>query len=133
MQASITLYSVLIRVIAVIGDAYTDRITVASNAVIPVQQSARVQTSNSDNNDSKQHYHLRQRRRLQSSASSVNVLSTVQHIQGLQRADTVSTLLLSGDVLLGTTADTSTNGLTIETGIKGHTSLPIAALLYYIQ
>jgi hypothetical protein len=134
-------------VIAVIGDVYTDRMTVVIDAVTPVQQSALVQTSNNNDNGSKQHYHMRQRRRIQHSASSVNVLYTVQHIQGLQRADTVSTLLQAGDVLLGskyataaaltgtvpitvttTTADTSTNGLTIETGIKGH-KLPIATII----
>jgi hypothetical protein len=124
-------------VIGVIGDAFTDRMAVAVDSVT---------AEDNANSNSKRHYNLRQRRRMQSSDSSVKVLYTIQHIQGLNSAQTVSSLLLAGDVLLGnkyataaaltsktpltvaTTADTNSNVPIIEARSKG-SKLPIATVI----
>jgi hypothetical protein len=126
-------------VIDVISDAFTDRMAVAIDSVT---------AEDNANSNSKRHYNLRQRRRVESSsASSVKVLYTVQHIQGLNHAQTVSSLLLAGDVLLGnkyataaalntgttpltvaTTADTNANGPIIETRSK-RSKLPLATII----
>jgi hypothetical protein len=126
-------------VIDVISDAFTDRMAVAIDSVA---------AEDNANSNSKRHYNLRQRRRVQSSsASNVKVLYTVQHIQGLNHAQTVSSLLLAGDVLLGnkyataaalntgttpltvaTTAETNANGPIIETRSK-RSKLPLATII----